>query len=388
MGRPGSGLAGGFFDKRSHAGLQLDALDGARGVAVLLVVLSHASNEGRHLHPSLDFSGAGKYGVYLFFVLSAFLLTLPITSRSGSQLARPAPHVAYLMRRVLRVFPLYVLALTVGLLATRMLATWAIPLTTEEWIAHLLLREGKSIYWTIPVEFKYYLVLPFVAVADLVLSGQRRPWLGAAVAFVLAVGVAVWVEPSAHPIQNAIRLLDYLPAFLCGSAAAFVFRALGGQPLRGPGRGVALEFAALSAAAAVLAVIPSFFAVWSGREVEPWAFHADVLMFGILWAVFVLGALLGAGGVRRVLAWAPLRFVGIVSFSVYLWHLVVLERVLGLVAAPAPAQVVLVLGLTLVVSAVSFWLVERPFIRSAWSRRLVARGAELPGRLWPRGGAA
>ena len=55
--------------------LTIKSLDGLRGFAVLLVLLSHMSLVGINLVPGLDFAGIGKAGVYLFFVLSAFLLT-------------------------------------------------------------------------------------------------------------------------------------------------------------------------------------------------------------------------------------------------------------------------------------------------------------------------
>jgi peptidoglycan/LPS O-acetylase OafA/YrhL len=51
-------------------------LTGVRGFAVLLVLCSHAGHSNYYLHSAFDFSGAGRYGVFLFFVLSAFLLTL------------------------------------------------------------------------------------------------------------------------------------------------------------------------------------------------------------------------------------------------------------------------------------------------------------------------
>jgi Predicted acyltransferases len=60
-----------FLRKTSTARVQLDALDGLRGVAVLIVVLSHLSNARLFLIPGLDLSGTGKSGVFLFFVLSA-----------------------------------------------------------------------------------------------------------------------------------------------------------------------------------------------------------------------------------------------------------------------------------------------------------------------------
>ena len=61
----------------------LDALDGLRGLAVLVVIGSHLSNVGMLPRPGL--SGTGKSGVYLFFVLSAYLLTRIL-------LQRPLPH--------------------------------------------------------------------------------------------------------------------------------------------------------------------------------------------------------------------------------------------------------------------------------------------------------
>ena len=53
---------------------RIAGLDGLRGVAVLIVILSHMSIRDMYLAPGLDFSGIGKSGVYLFFVLSAMLL--------------------------------------------------------------------------------------------------------------------------------------------------------------------------------------------------------------------------------------------------------------------------------------------------------------------------
>lgn len=68
------------------------ALDGLRGLAALMVVASHGSAGGQHLLPGLSLEGIGKHGVFLFFVLSAFLLTRqalqwPLGLRSWPQLS-------------------------------------------------------------------------------------------------------------------------------------------------------------------------------------------------------------------------------------------------------------------------------------------------------------
>jgi peptidoglycan/LPS O-acetylase OafA/YrhL len=50
--------------------IHFSALNGLRGFAVLIVFFSHISNDNMHIFPNLDFSGIGKSGVYLFFILS------------------------------------------------------------------------------------------------------------------------------------------------------------------------------------------------------------------------------------------------------------------------------------------------------------------------------
>ena len=67
----------GLFDNK----FQLDSLDGLRGLAALMVFLSHTSNEGIYFSSSFNFSGIGKSGVFLFFVLSSFLLTYPFVKK-------------------------------------------------------------------------------------------------------------------------------------------------------------------------------------------------------------------------------------------------------------------------------------------------------------------
>lgn len=68
---------------------QIDALDGLRGFAALLVVMSHTSNEGMHLIPFLDFRGTGKSGVFLFFLLSSFLLSIPLLAKGSKSFSIP-----------------------------------------------------------------------------------------------------------------------------------------------------------------------------------------------------------------------------------------------------------------------------------------------------------
>src|SRR3954469_22490824 len=164
-------------------GKRLPALDGLRGLAVLLVLLDHASDAELRLFPAANMNRAGKYGVHLFFVLSAFLLTHLLLLRPAAELARARTWINYAVRRFLRIFPLYVLVLAVVVLLHRL--KW------HDFFTHILLRDGKRQFWTIPVEVKYYMILPLVAVT---LSWLReRRWLRGLLAGLgaVAVGAAI-----------------------------------------------------------------------------------------------------------------------------------------------------------------------------------------------------
>ena len=145
---------------------QIDSVDGLRGVAVLLVFLSHTSNQGFFLFPFLNLAGIGKEGVYLFFVLSAFLLTLPFLE-GGAGAFKKAPLINYFIRRFFRIYPLYIVFLifcyfTGGYLwiLLGLPEPLGIPyvLSLKQIYEHIFLIEGVGVSWSILVEFRFYFI--------------------------------------------------------------------------------------------------------------------------------------------------------------------------------------------------------------------------------------
>src|SRR5690606_5151094 len=119
---PGSPLASplGLLTRTfPSVGTHMAALDGLRGLALLLVVASHGSNMGLHFVPGVDMSGTGKTGVWLFFVLSAFLLMHQFLQLDAQGRLDAGEWWRYAWRRVLRIYPLYTVFL---------LACWLLPL--------------------------------------------------------------------------------------------------------------------------------------------------------------------------------------------------------------------------------------------------------------------
>ncbi|QCO67080.1 acyltransferase [Luteimonas yindakuii] len=336
----------------------LDALDGLRGVAVLMVIASHLSNVG--LLPQPGLSGTGKQGVYLFFVLSAFLLARILMSRPLSALGSVRLWADYALRRVLRIWPLYLFVLLLSWMLTRSGLPWHFRLDDASLLRHLTLAEGQSVLWSIPVEFTFYLWLPPLVLAMLWLRGHCPAWLEALAAGALMAAV-LWHWPASEMAVNDVRLGPYLPVFLCGAFAARIDLVLDSRFAGRPGSWPWAMLALVMATGCVL-MVPSVWARVTGTGFNPALNHGWFLAHGLAWSGLLLALLHGPSWLRRPFAWAPLRLVGVVSFSAYLWHMPVLDLVaasgVGRLPGLAPA---LVLVLTLILSMLSFLLLERPW---------------------------
>ena len=337
------------------------ALEGVRGLAVVIVLLGHASGMG--LCPWPDFTGVARYGVFLFFVLSAYLLTDQCLVADDGRF--PGKHfwLNYFLRRTLRIYPLF----TVVLLADFAAVRWGVirppvematSFTTLTALARqFFLVDGVDVFWTVSVEFKFYLLLPIVV---LVMAGplrNRLGWVTAAVAGAIMVMRAV-ARPKYGPHPWA-----FLQVFLLGCWVAAVGlhlrRRASPQWLR-----PAAEAAGWASLAGYVLLIPALWARLSGHAFIYDGFHLWFLTLAGLWTAVLLAVLHGAGGLRRAFEFGPLRFAGRVSFSVYLWHRLIFFAFIPATAAwPEPARTLVAVAIVFPVAAVSYRLVERPLAR-------------------------
>ncbi len=356
----------------SDRSLQLDALDGLRGLAALIVFAAHASNARMHLLPPLDLSGNGKSGVFLFFVLSAFLLTRPFLT-GGAAKYTVASLLSYLARRCTRVYPLYAVYLLSCVVSTA--TVWrilglpepqGIPMTlsTEQAIRHFTLLEGIGVTWSIAVEFKYYFLLPVVAA---ILAACRHRLPAAGFLIVASIGACLWAWPDSAYRGDDVRLGFYLPAFLVGSFLALVeFRLRTSAPALFQGVPKVADGLALAAAAGLFLMVPSVASWTTGRELDPGAFHRQVVPFAVLWGFVLLATVISRGWVHRAMNLPWLRFFGFISFSFYLVHPLFIEVGKLLVSRQAVHPTLaawLSLAACTLASWLSFRLIERPSSR-------------------------
>ena len=366
----------------SGAANPIPAVDGLRALAVLLVMFFHSWHNQPGMFSSLADQDQhpiwyARTGLNLFFVLSGFLLFLPY-AKWMQEARQPSARLFY-RRRVLRIGPAYWACLAILLLTAPITAaSLADGLIHTVFIFNLVPASVFSIngvFWTMAVEVQFYAILPLLGWGAYRVS-QRWGMISAAT-IVVAVSMLVslasgLLERGVDPNHDQLLVTGlvgqrsmsfYLCVFGAGMATSILYTWLGGQKhgalALSPGRSRLAAVAAIMAmiVALVLALRPNLFHLTAGRNA----------IYGYLYAVLVFGVLLGSPALRKVFEMPAIRFVGLISYSLYLWHTIVLGAFVPGLGQFSPALRVLIAFGLLAVSAipvayVSYMLAERPFL--------------------------
>lgn len=222
------------------------------------------------------------------------------------------------------------------------------------------------------MEFHYYLFLPLVALAYPLLCRNRV--VPSVALTLLLILLAQWIWPQSESLVNDIRLGPYLPIFFIGALTALLYHRWQESPWHADPRARwTLELAGLGAVAAAVAMIPSVSRALFDASIPDSHYHKAFILYAALWALVLFASVAGGGVLRRLFENGMLRYLGFISFSVYLWHWVVI----GLIRwaewpLPRPVQGWIVLALTLALSHATWYFVERPASRIGWGRRRAA----------------
>jgi peptidoglycan/LPS O-acetylase OafA/YrhL len=327
--------------------------------------------------PYLHFSSllsTGWAGVDLFFCLSAFLLVLPYARWRYAATAKPDSG-RYLLRRVLRIYPAYLFQLGV-LLVLAWLFGIGRSLNAHELWNHLFLwfymgwqpvAPLVGVWFTLPIEFGFYLILPFLAP---MIDRRRWPWL-LLMALVITVvyRMSMFALYTDEPVSTLVVVIERLPGrldqFVIGMLAGALFvaaRLRGWQPSR-PGLWLLAGIIGLIAVvAALLGVVDAY---WRGHPLL-FVWHA---LFSACLVPVLLACAWDAKSARVLLANRPMRYLGDISFGVYLWHMPIVLAILPLLPEHFDAAtkfgllLVCVFPSTVLVAAISHRFVELPFLR-------------------------
>lgn len=382
------------------------ALDGVRGAAALMVVLTHVGFQTGEVQHGAHGAVLARldFGVALFFVLSGFLLYRPWLAAAAE--GRPAPRAGpYLRRRAVRIMPAYWLALAVVLLLPARSSA-----TAGEAARHASLLQvyaGRLLpdftqTWSLCTEVVFYLLLPVVAGA---LARRRRRRASWAVLVGVAAAGWVWTGLCAADVLP-VRGAQWLPGHADWFVSGLLLATLADDAHRRPdGRAGRLwrDFrdspAALLAVATGLAVLAT--TPLAGPRTlaltTPGQAVAKEVLYAAVATLLVLAALVAGPRTRtaRLLGARPARWCGHVGYGVFLYHLLVLDAVRRVLDVPlfgghALAVGSLTVAVSLAVAGLSWHLVERPVL-DRWSRPVSAAPDREPeqqrGQRSPLGGS-
>jgi peptidoglycan/LPS O-acetylase OafA/YrhL len=342
---------------------QIDALDGLRGVAVLLVIFSHCSNNGWFLLPGMDLSGVGKVGVFLFFILSSYLLSFQMLVKGRAAISK-SYMVRYWSRRFLRIYPLYLLYLLLGLFSgkivhemTGVFVSIPFDLNLIELARHLALMDGKGVTWSIAVEFKFYFMLPFI-MALLVSAFRLRPRF-AVFCLVFCALLISYFYPPVEAERNSTKLFYYMPIFMFGIVVAIInynFRS-SFISLK-----IYLRVLLFCCFLLILVTIPSLFSnIFFNIPVD--YFHREYIFFSFLWSVVLLYVVNYPGRTTALLSAPVLKRLGTLSFGIYLIHPIIIKLFRYFDAAGGAVYGVVIL--TVMAAHFSYKYFELPMLRLA-----------------------
>lgn len=352
------------------------AMDGIRGLAVLIVFLSHTSGRGQALAPFLQLHGIGHIGVYLFFVLSGYLLAdnlLNECERFGDVSIRN-----FLVRRFLRIAPLYYLVISAVFLfqltsGLRYKSYLHIDNGWAGYVQHLLFWRGDGVFWTIPAEFTFYFALPLIVLT--LIKYEKKAYY---ICIVLMALYGTWfllimfheVSPkwSLRIVQIA-HSSQFFDVFMCGVLAAF-FRRLNKVKNFFLHKGETANLLALSLLVLIGAISCAAVAFKFLIFDRPfYGMRWFTLGYGIVFAFTILTAQT-QGVIYKIFNQQWLCYMGRVGFSWYLIHLFVIQQVNHLQLVPPLLFLLSTMGCILLAS-VLFYLVEKPFID--WGRKITVR---------------
>jgi peptidoglycan/LPS O-acetylase OafA/YrhL len=361
----------------------LPVLTGVRGWAALWVALYHVWGLAGHPDFSREWLGVrwdatplvsmGIAGVTIFFVLSGFLLALPFSEWQAGMRARPAlPR--YFFRRVMRVFPAYYIQLAILVL----IAAW-IPgqpglESFGSLLRHMLMlftpppigtTPLNGVWWTLPIEFSFYLALPFLA---FLLRPVRWWWLVPGCLAIMMLwrhATVVLMAGDALParVVAAYQLPGSMDAFGAGMLASMLYV----QRAHWPKWLLDIRHMDRLASLGMMLMLVAIY--WlPGKRQEYWndnpIFYLWTPALSLAVVALILSGACGSRLMQRVFGNGVMVYLGLISYSLYLWHFPVLHWIMAsgwLRELPGFIDIFMLAGPSiLLVATLSYVFVERP----------------------------
>jgi peptidoglycan/LPS O-acetylase OafA/YrhL len=358
----------------------MPGLDGLRAIAVLAVIAYH-----------LEFGWApgGLLGVGIFFTLSGYLITDILLSH---MVRRDMRLTDFWLGRARRLLPALFLTLVVVVAwvtifgpaqpskfrdavvaAALYVSNWQLIFQHVSYFARFGGPEPLGHLWSLAVEEQFYIVWPFLMLLGVRFVRERpgtpagvRPRL-AVVTLLMAAASAILMAVLYHPSFDPSRVYDGTDTrafeLLGGAALAMMW------PSRRLKAGVAAGARNVLDGVGAVGLVTIALLIWRTDQYSPFIYHGGLVLLTIATVLVVAALAHPASRLGPLLGWWPLRWIGVRSYGIYLWHFPII--VLTSPSAPHEPSLLreaLQVGATFGIAALSWHYVEEPVRHGALGR--------------------
>src|SRR5579859_7504931 len=392
----------------------MPGLDGLRALAVLAVIA---------YHEQFGWAPGGLLGVGVFFTLSGYLITSLLLGEWSA--AGRVKLGSFWLHRARRLLPalfvmLGVVTAWVTLADRARLASlrsavgaaagyfsnWYLIARNQSYFARFAPPAPLDHLWSLAVEEQFYLLWPLLLIGGLILVRKLNAataWLILPTAALTAASIAamvIWYQPGMDPTRVYEGTDTRAFGLLIGAMLALAWQRSGKRGALGaPGARAATSprVRVLLDAAGVAGLLVIGVLIWRAGEYSPFAYRGGLVLLSVATAAVVAATACPGSLVGAALGWGPLRWIGVRSYGIYLWHFPVIVMTSQAHVQPSLAQAGLQIAASVLLAALSWQLIEEPIrhgaIGRAWARLRAADGLPglgraTPGRLAAAAGAA
>lgn len=360
---------------------RFEELDSLRGLAAIAVILSHLALVLPSIYlieklknTPLHIFWAGHEAVILFFILSGYVLSLPYLNNKTPK------YKAFFTKRVCRIYLPYIVSISIGILCMGMFAhnkipelskwfndIWANPVPLREIIDHIIMLGNfksyaiNNIIWSLVHEMRISIIFPIIMFIVIKLNWKTSIVVGLSCSLVYFLTWIISLKLFKYNITeydtSYILTLHYVGFFILGSL-------------------LAKHKQHLHDAYVKITTIKriSFLVIGLLAYTYTWWFMPNVFylhfsfindwMIAIGCSVIILSSL-NSTRLKILLLLRPIQFTGKISYSLYLFHMIILIVMINAFYGKMPINLILGISfiLSFIIASVAYYIVEIPSIK-------------------------
>ncbi|WP_042352132.1 acyltransferase family protein [Bacillus massiliigorillae] len=347
----------------------IPGLDGLRALAVLAVIAYHLN---------FNWASGGLLGVTIFFVLSGYLITNLLLIEWEQ--TRRIDLKNFWIRRARRLLPgmltmVLIITAWITLFDQAFLAKlqddfWAAILYVSNWwyIFHdLSYFESMGVpsvlthFWSLAIEEQFYIIWPLFIFLALSIKLKRKPLLILIIlmATISALAMGFMYKPGVDPSRVYYGTDTRAFSLLIGAILAFVW------PSHKLSARIPKKLRLSMDLIGIVSFISLLIMIYSSNQYSGFLYLGGMVLASIITAILIASIVHPSSTINKVLGVKPLRWIGVRSYGIYLWHypIILLTNPLVNTEKPSLLHIAFQIALTFVIAELSYKYIENPIRR-------------------------